>query len=87
MRPRKVPPRPIHHHDPVVAAYVGGIRAIMRDIVREIARAAIADYTAKIVERELATPGGTKTGWRVMDGQPVHWRRAKRLARKANRAV
>lgn len=82
MRLHKTPPRPIRHHDPVVAAYVAGIRAIMRDIVREIARAAIADYTANIVARELATPGGTKTGWRIIDGQPVHWRRAKKLARK-----
>lgn len=82
MRQYKVSRRLVRHYDPYAAGYLADVRKMVQDVVREIARAAIADYTAKIVERELATPGGTKTGWRIIEGEPVHWRRAKRLQRK-----
>ncbi len=85
MRRRKASHRPLHYYDPIGAALRTGIREMVQDIVREIARAAIADYTAGIVRRELAIPGGTKTGWRIIDGRPVHWRKAKRLMRRPRR--
>ncbi len=79
MRRHKASRSPLWHHDPT------GLRAMVQDIVRTIARTVVANYVAEIVRRELATPGGTKTGWRIIDGQPVHWRKAKRLMRRPRR--
>lgn len=75
------------HHDPMVELMRAMVRRIVGDFGRQIARNLIAEYKAGIVARELATPGGTKTGWRIIDGQPVHWRKAKRLMRRGAEGV